>query len=390
MLEGVAIIGAGFTGARPDSPEVSYKELMFEAASKAYEDAGVSPRKDVGSFIGVSEDFWEGTSIFDEYIPDQIGGALRPVCTICNDGLQGIATGVMHIRSGIADIVVVEGHAKVSDVVNPQGIMHFGLDPLLLRPLGYNAHVLAGIEMKRYLHEAQITREDCARVVVKNRGNALLNLRAAYGAKLSLDDVLCAPPAYEPMGALEISNFADGACVLVLASERVAKNAENPIWITGIGWCNDTPNLGVRRWGYPRYVEFAAEQAYAQAGIRDPSAELDMVEVDDTYAYKELQHIEALGIAEPGEAADLLQDGTFEIGGRLPVNASGGSLGLGSLLDANGLVKTFEAVLQLRGMAGERQVSGAEQAAVQSWRGVPTTSAAVMVLSSENGGERVA
>ena len=385
-MEKVAIVGIGFTGARPDSPELSYKELMYEAAVKAYKDAGVDPRKDIGSFIGVSEDFWEGTSIFDEYLPDQIGGALRPVCSICNDGLHAIATGVMHIRSGIADIVAVEGHSKVSDVVNPEAIMHFALDPVIDRTLGYNAHVLAGLEMHRYIHEACITKEDCARVVVKNRSNALLNPYATYGAKITTEDVLCSPPAYEPLSEMDISNFVDGACVLVLASERVARRAKDPIWINGIGWCNGSPNVGVRDWKIPEYVSLAAKRAYTDAGIIDPFTELDLAEVDDTYSYKELQHIEALGLAESGEAVNMLYDGTFDLRGDLPVNVSGGSLGTGNLLDANGLVKTFEAVLQLRGLAGTRQIQNAETALVQSWRGVPTTCGAVMVLGAESPG----
>ena len=89
MSRNVAIVGVGFTALRPLSPEVSYKELMFEAAVKAYEDAGVDPRRDVDSFVTVAEDFIEGTSIFDEYVPDQLGAALKPVHTIGGDGLHG-------------------------------------------------------------------------------------------------------------------------------------------------------------------------------------------------------------------------------------------------------------------------------------------------------------
>lgn len=386
MLENVAIIGIGFTGARPDTPEVSYKELMYEAAVKAYEDADIDPRRDIGSFIGVSEDFWEGTSIFDEYLPDQIGGALRPVCSICNEGLHGIATGIMHIRSGVADIVAVEAHSKVSDVVCPEAIMHFALDPVLDRTLGYNPHVLAGLEMRRIMGEGRITREGCAKVVVKNRGNALLNPYAAYGVRLDLLDVLDAPPAFEPLSERELPHPADGACVIVLGSERAARNARHPIWIKGIGWCNDTPNMGLRDWEYSRYVRLAAERAYAEAGIADPSGEVDLAEVDDTYPYKELQHLDALRLTDTDGAERLMWEGAFDLNGDLPVNASGGTQGMGWLLDTNGLAKTFDAVLQLRGMAGPRQIPKAETALVQSWRGVPTTSGVVMVLGTEPGG----
>src|SRR5260370_73980 len=97
----------------------SLPELMFEAASRAYEDAGIDPRKDVQSFVCCTEDFWEGISITDEYMPDQLGAVLRPLCTISSDGIIGLATACMHIMSSVADVAVVEYHSKIFYVVNP-------------------------------------------------------------------------------------------------------------------------------------------------------------------------------------------------------------------------------------------------------------------------------
>jgi acetyl-CoA C-acetyltransferase len=121
--------------------------------------------------------------------------------------------------------------------------------------------------------------------------------------------------------------------------------------------------------------------AYRQAGIRNPFGTVDFAEIDDTYAYKELQHMEALGLCRMGEAGVLAEEGSTERDGDLPVNVSGGSLGMGDLLEANGLARALEAALQLREEAGARQLENAEVALVQSWRGVPTTSAAVAVLA---------
>jgi acetyl-CoA C-acetyltransferase len=111
MNENVAIVGVGWSGFRSTTPEVSYKELMYDAAVRAYSDAGVDPRRDVDSFVTVAEDFHEGTSIFDEYVPDQLGGVLKSVHTITGDGLHGIATAYMLIKTGQFNIVAVEGHS---------------------------------------------------------------------------------------------------------------------------------------------------------------------------------------------------------------------------------------------------------------------------------------
>src|SRR2546426_527951 len=84
----VGIIGIGMTAFRPSTPEYNWKELMFEAASRAYADAAINPREDVDSFITCAEDYYEGFGIFDEFVPDQLGAALRPTCTVSGDGLQ--------------------------------------------------------------------------------------------------------------------------------------------------------------------------------------------------------------------------------------------------------------------------------------------------------------
>ncbi|MEA1978916.1 MAG: acetyl-CoA acetyltransferase [Chloroflexota bacterium] len=383
MSERTAIIGVGWSGYRPVTPELSYKELMYEAAVKAYADAGVDPRADVDSFITVAEDFIEGTSIFDEYVPDQIGAVLKPVHTIGGDGLHGLATGNMLIRTGIAEIVVVEGHSKASNVLTFPEVTAYAQDPVLNRPLGLNTEFVAGMEMHRYLYDTGTTPEQCASVVVKNRGNALRNPLAPYGADLTVNEVLAGPPLAWPLGERETAKHADGAIVMVLASEdRARALSEHPIWILGSGWCNGAASLESRAWGKVPYVRNAADMAYRQAGIRQPELSIDFAEVDDTYAYKELQHIEALGFCRVGEAGQLTTEGATELDGDLPVNVSGGSLGMGDLLDASGLARALEVVLQIRGEAGPRQIDEVNVGLAQSWRGVPTTSGAVVIMGS--------
>src|SRR6266498_3012137 len=197
---------------------------MFEAAQRAYADAQVDPRADVDSFVCCSEDYLEGTSIFDEYVPDQLGAVQRPVQTVAADGLFGVVTALLLIRSGAARVVAVEAHSKVSGVLT-----------------------------------------------------------------------------------------------------------EAPVWTLGAGWSSGSPTLESRTWGEADFVARAAERAYAMAGIEDPGQEIDLAEVDDVFAFKELQHLEALGFGTAGELAEMLAGGALEADGELPVNVSGGSLGQGNL-----------------------------------------------------------
>src|SRR3972149_3693995 len=166
MSTGVAIVGVVWAGFRPVTPEASYKELMYESAGRAYADAGIDPRTDVDSFVTVAEDFHEGTSIFDEYVPDQLGAMQRPVHTITGDGLHGLAA--------------------------------------------------AGVEASRYLHEAGTTHAQCAAVAAKNRRNAVRNPSAAYGAAVSAEQVMASDVLASPLTRLGISEHADGAIVMVL------------------------------------------------------------------------------------------------------------------------------------------------------------------------------
>jgi len=356
---------------------------MYEAAAKAYDDAGVDPRRDVESFVSVAEDFNEGTSIFDEYVPDQIGGVLKPVHTIPGDGIHGLIAAYMQVLTGAMDIVMVEAHSKASNVLTLSDVVAYAMDPIYNRPLRANPLFIAGMEMNRYLYKTGTTEEQCAQVVVKNRANGFLNPSAAYGARLSLDAVLSSEPLSYPLKRLEVSSHADGAIVMVLASGDVAPELSAlPIWITGVGWCNETPSLETRDWESATYARNSAEMAYRVAGIRNPRLEIDFAEVDDTFAYKELQHMEALGLCREGEAGLLLEEGTTELDGELPLNPSGGNLGVGHLLDASGLARVLEVVLQLRGEAGQRQLEDVETGLAFGWRSIPTTSGAAVVLSN--------
>jgi acetyl-CoA C-acetyltransferase len=130
------------------------------------------------------------------------------------------------------------------------------------------------------------------------------------------------------------------------------------------------------------YAAKAGDMAYRTAGIRSPWQELDLAEIDDTFSYKELQHMEALHLCRPGEAGLLVEDGATDLDGDLPVNPSGGSLGVGHLLDAAGLARLLEVVLQLRGDAGQRQLPDVEAGMAFGWRGIPTTSGAAVILGN--------
>jgi acetyl-CoA C-acetyltransferase len=344
----VGVAGVGWSGFSPTTEGTSYKELMFEAARRAYADAGVDPRSDIDSFVCCSEDIEEGTSIFDEYVPDQLGAVQRPVQTVASDGLFGVATAVMLIRSGVAATVAVESHSKASDVVSLGRVDRFAMDPVLNRPLGVSSTALAGLEMRRWLHVTGRSEGECADVAARNRAHAATNPRASYA------DVSDPTPLFDPLTREQAAEPADGCVVFVLTTEE--RTPDGGVFIDGVGWSQDAPSIESREWDRAAAAERAARAAYDRAGVEPGDVEL--AEVDDTFAYKQLQHLEALGLSELAEDR---------------VNPSGGALGEGHLREANGLARALACIEGLR--TGDARVGLA-----QSWRGVPSTSAAVAVM----------
>ena len=379
----VAIVGVGYTPLRSITPEVSFRELIFEAAVRAYNDAGVEPG-DISTFVSITEDYNEGTAIADEYVPDQLGAVLKPVHTVTTDGITGLASLVMQLQTGQLELAVIEGHSKASNIAHPAHIEAFALDPLYARPLGFHPSYVAGLEMRAFLAETGNTERQAAAVVAKNRGNALRNPVAAYPARLSTDDVLASKPEAEPLKQAEVAAYADGAIVMVLAREEsITQPRSQPVFIDGIGWSQNTPNIEERDLSRAVYAELASQMAYRAAGITSPTGQIDFAELDDTFSYKELQHLEAVGLARSGESGRLLEEGLFSPNGDLPVNVSGGNLGCGYTHDMSGLRSVLEVVLQLRGTAGGHQLSGVKVGLAQSWRGIPTATGGVAVLRGE-------
>jgi acetyl-CoA C-acetyltransferase len=269
-------------------------------------------------------------------------------------------------------------------MVTPEWVLDYALDPNYTRPLGFNPHALAGLEMNFFLHESGISAEHCPQVAAKNRTNALRNPIAAYPLAVTPENVKSSPYFSYPLREAEMAKRADGCVVIVLAGEKKAQALQpKPVWVLGVGFANDSATVESRDWVRAEYLRVAAEIAYRQAAIKDPR-EIHLFEVDDTYAYKELQHLVALGLyPEAAEAGRSLEAGETKPSGKMPVNVSGGALGMGLPLEASGLYRIVELVLQLRGQAGMRQLSNARICLAQSWRGVPTTSGAVAILGSD-------
>ena len=229
---------------------------------------------------------------------------------------------------------------------------------------------------RHYMEQSGATQEDFARIAVKNQGNGKLNPKAQYGGDITVEEVLASREISGPLTLLMCSPIGDGSAAIVLCSEDAARRlcAETVrIRATALVSGRDrTPEE-------PGAVERAVAKAYDMAGVGPE--DLDVLEVHDAAAPAELMIYEELGLCGPGEGPKLLASGETALGGRVPVNPSGGLLAKGHPIGATGCAQLVELADQLRGRCGARQVDGARIALAENGGGFLGSDPAAIVIT---------
>ncbi len=369
----VAVIGAGMTKFVRRAQETP-KELSWEAARMALESCELTMDDIQAVCMGTAPDAFDGVHMKGEYLSDGAGAWRKPYLRAFVGGGTGVFTpiqGWYHVASGLFDVVLLVCEEKMSSFYpHAQAAFVTIFDHTTERPLKPNLLWIFAIEMNRYMTAYGINKKDIARVAVQHKQNAANHPCAMLGeADITVDDVLNSEVLAWPVQRLDVSPVSDGAVAIILAAEHVARRlTSKPVWIEGVGWNLDTAYWTNRDLAYPRYVEYAARQAYEMAGIQEPRKEIHIAEPYDPFDYKVLHHLEGLGLAERGKAVDLYLNGTAAPDGDMPVCPSGGLLGVGNPIAAAGLMKIAELFWQLRGEAGARQVPGSPKKGIaQAW-----------------------
>lgn len=380
-MEPVAIVGVGMTDIRRERRSDTYADLVFEAATRALEDAGMTIDQ-VDNVITISNDFFDGRTISSMAVQDACGSYDKNVSTVEGDGTFGAFYALMRILSGSFGTTLVCAHHKGSEGDMPL-ITNAMFDPIYERFLGIEAVTSSALQARAYMDQYGISEEQCALVSVKNHGNAVRNPRAQLPLELSVEEVMASPYIADPIKLLDCSPISDGASAIILASEeRAVEISDKPVWVKGVGHCSGPYHLGDRNLYCVCALREAAKRAYSMAGIEDPGKDIHLVELYDAFSYMELMWLEGLGFCERGEAGRLTESGRTALDGELPVNASGGCLSGNPVLVA-GLNRIIEGALQVRGDAGEHQVDGVRTALAHGINGPCGQSHCVWILGGE-------
>jgi acetyl-CoA C-acetyltransferase len=377
-MDRIAIVGVGQTKYERRKKGDGFADMIFEATSKALQDARMTI-KEIDNIVTVSNDFWDGRTISSMAVMDACGAYEKNVSTVEGDGTFGVLYGMLRILSGSFGTTLVAAHCKGSESISSL-ITNGMFDPIYQRALGLDAITSSAMQARAYMSKYGISEEQCARVSVKNHGNAKNNPYAQLPMDISVEDVMASRKIADPIKLLDASPISDGSCAAILASEeRAKKTTQKPVWIKGIGHCAEAYFLGDRDLAECPSLEAAAKKAYSMAGITNPLKELDVAEVYDAFSYMELLWSEGLAFCGRGEGGNFIDSGKSGMKGKLPINPSGGLLSAHPVLVA-GLARVAECVLQLRGDAGARQVDGAKTAVAQGINGPCGQSQCVIVL----------
>ncbi|MEA1994151.1 MAG: thiolase domain-containing protein [Euryarchaeota archaeon] len=364
-MEKVAVIGSGITkfGELWDS---SLRSLTIEAGTKALTDAGV-PGEDVDAlYTGcMTGDMFVKQGHIASLIADY-GGLLPTPSTrvesACASGGLAFRHGFMNIAAGMADIVVVGGVEKMTDALGSQTTDYLAsaADQEWEAFNGATFPSLYALIARRHMYEYGTTEEQLSMVAVKNHHNGSLNPNAHFPFEVGLDTVMNSTMVADPLRLFHCSPVSDGAACVILASEEKAKElCDDPIWVKGTGQASGAIGLHDRKdlCTIDSTVN-AARSAYEMAGLT--SEDIDFAEVHDCFTIAEIVNIEDLGFFEKGEGGKAVEEGLTTLDGEIPINPSGGLKAKGHPVGATGVAQVVEAVKQLRGDAGKRQIKDAE------------------------------
>lgn len=379
----VHVVGVGTTqfGKHPSR---SLRQLGWEACRAALDDCGIA-RDDIGAgYCGNAlGPVLQGETGVGQNVFWEVGLSGIPVFNVenaCASGSTAVHLGWAAVASGQYDAVIVAG---VEKSVMPKGTpLKIGAGELETQ-LGDIFPGFFALVANKHMERYGTTREQLAQVSVKNHFNGTLNPYAQFNKEMTLEEVMGSPMIADPITLFSCCPNSDGAAALVLCSEDKARAlAGRPVRLAAsvLRTGSYDPNRDITGW---ETEELTASEAYEQAGLGPE--DLDLVEVHDAFTICEIIHYEGLGLCPRGEGGRLIDDGSTALGGRIPVNPSGGLLSKGHPVGASGVAQIVETVIQLRGDAAKRQVEGARIGLAQIMGGskdTDTRACTVHILTS--------
>ena len=369
----VAVVGMGCTrfGERWDA---SATDLMVEAAYEAYADAGLGADDIQAAWLGTVSSFRTGQPLAEalklDYIP------ITRVENACATATDAFRNACYAVAAGVYDIVLAMGVEKLKDS-GFSGLAIAAAPGSDVEPPTPPPSQFA-MAATRYFHQYDIDYADgkrtLAQIASKNHHNGTLNPKAHFQREVSAEQIVSAPMIAWPLGLYDCCGVSDGAAAAIITTPEIARTLRDDyILVKGLGLAVGAFGILRNDWDFTHFPETvrASQAAYAEAGISDPRAEIDLAMVHDCFTITELIIMEDLGFSPRGQASAAVANGDFALEGDLPVNTDGGLKCFGHPIGASGIRMIYEIYKQMQGKAGGRQLHKADLGITHNLGGRP-------------------
>lgn len=366
----VAIIGTGMTSFGELWGQ-SLRDLFVESALGAMETAGADTVDSI--YVGnMSAGLFVGQEHLGPLMADHLGMRGVPATRIesaCASGGMALRTAFFEVASGASDLVLATGVEKMNDGADVTGVLATAADQEEEVYYGITFPGLYAMIARAHMAAHGTTEEDLSWVSVKAHRNGAKNPKAQFRRVMSLEDVMGSSMVAEPLRLLHCSPVTDGAAAVLLCPlDRAREFTDQPVKILASGAATSTLSLAQRPDpSYLDVVELSGKRAYEMARLGPD--QIDFAEIHDCFAISEICCVESLGFMERGKGGEGAREGITDLGGRIPVNVSGGLKSKGHPVGATGVAQAVTIVEQLRGEAGELQVEGARVGMAQNMGG---------------------
>jgi acetyl-CoA C-acetyltransferase len=364
-----AVLGTGQTHHRAKRQDVSIAGLCREAIDRAMADAQVDWADIDAVVVGKAPDLFEGVMMPELSMADALGAVGKPLLRVHTAGSVGGSTAnvaAAHVQAGVHQRVLAVAWEKQSES-NAMWALSI--------PVPFNMPVNAGAggyfapHVRSYIRRSGAPDHIGAVVAAKDRRNGAMNPYAHLRQPdITVASVQASQMLWDPIRYDETCPSSDGACAMIIGDEQAARAADRPAWIHATAMRTEPTTYAGRDQVNPRAGRDAAASLWKQAGITDPLDEIDAAEIYVPFSWFEPMWLENLGFTPAGSGWRLTESGDTAIGGRLPVNASGGVLS-SNPIGASGMLRFAEAAMQVMGRAGEHQVDGARKALGHAYGG---------------------
>lgn len=347
-------------------PRMRIEQMGAEAVWGAVKDAGIKIKDIQEVYCGnVFSSSGPGQKVMSK--AGHTGIPITNIENACASGSNAFREAYLAVLYGRRDVCLAVGVENLSSVFS--GALQDENDLEGIQGLTFPS--LYALRARRYMWEYGLKPEHLAKIAVINRKNALYNEKSSHGELVTVDKVLNSPMIVDPLHLYDCNPVSDGAAAAVIVNEKIAKQlGKRCVEIVASSLTTGKLEYGFNDMTFEEMTYRAAQDSYNQSGYGPE--DIDFAEVHDCFTIAEILRVESMGFCERGGMIGWIEDGVIDINGKKPINPSGGLLGKGHPLGATGIAQIYEICKQVRGEAGERQISGAKIGLAMCRGGVTT------------------